>query len=203
METSFKTIRWLLNILYFWAAGFFTPYVMVMAVKRMRKCIALALVFTLLFDNGMYYYFFHAIRQEIRRDQMEKVEEGTEVEASAVIHVTPQNAGELQWTRSGKEFRYKGSMYDVIRKAVNGINTYYYCMFDKKESSLVSKMDKTTRAHKDATRKVNHPVFIKFIGETLLLEKPEFTIAKSETMRAMKLLTRCPEMNTPPPRLFS
>ena len=44
---------------------------------------------------------------------------------------------EIYWEEKGKEFMFKGEMYDVVKtKTVNG-KVMLYCINDKKEKALV------------------------------------------------------------------
>ncbi len=40
-----------------------------------------------------------------------------------------------------KEFRYKGEMYDIVKKENKTDTTYYYCIHDVKESKLFANLD--------------------------------------------------------------
>lgn len=41
-----------------------------------------------------------------------------------------------------REFRYKGEMYDILKKEVHGDTTWYTCIHDVKESGLFKDLDK-------------------------------------------------------------
>ena len=51
----------------------------------------------------------------------------------------------IHWKKKGKELRYKGDMYDVVRKLQIGDTTIYYCYADISESRLISEIDKQVR----------------------------------------------------------
>lgn len=45
------------------------------------------------------------------------------------------------WVRPKKEFRYKGGMYDVIRKKQHAETTEYMCISDTKEAEIFTQLD--------------------------------------------------------------
>ncbi len=48
---------------------------------------------------------------------------------------------ELNWEHS-KEFEYKGQMYDVVEKLIQGDTIYYWCWWDHEETKLNKQLDR-------------------------------------------------------------
>ena len=66
----------------------------------------------------------------------------------------------IHWKEKGKEFRYNGNMYDVVRTLKKGDTTIYYCYADVRESKLISEIDKQVndylKAHPTESQKGNN-----------------------------------------------
>lgn len=48
-----------------------------------------------------------------------------------------------------REFKYKGEFYDVVKKKIVNDTIFYYCLNDKKETSLFDNLDKHIKTHND------------------------------------------------------
>jgi hypothetical protein len=67
-----------------------------------------------------------------------------------IISVDSKNELELDW-KHRKEFRYKGIVYDVVKKeTVNGQTTLFYCLTDELATTLFSELDELIEKNKDA-----------------------------------------------------
>lgn len=52
------------------------------------------------------------------------------------ISITSENQHELKWEREGKEFWYKGKLYDIVRSEKKDGVIHYYCIDDTAETHL-------------------------------------------------------------------
>ena len=101
----------------------FTAYILIVVLF-------LASVGTALF----YFPELKAIRQN-REYQMKKKENQT------VLIFSRKAYAKLNWTRSGKEFRYHGRMYDVVSVKTSDEKIRVTCFFDKEETGLRDKLE--------------------------------------------------------------
>lgn len=107
----------------------------------MKKAIALFLLLIISVHIGGTFLIFkyqqHRVRKEIKR----KLKLGVPDPELNFILVNHTNRHLLEWMHS-REFRYQGTMYDIIRKKVIDENTIEYCCInDKKEASLFAHLD--------------------------------------------------------------
>jgi hypothetical protein len=108
-------------------------------LKVLKKVIALILLFFILFVNNGYYLYFKYLQYSIRLEVRREIENGRQNENLSLIIISFANNEKINWTEKGREFKYKGAMYDVVKTQIeNGIK-YYYCFNDVKEKNLISK----------------------------------------------------------------
>ena len=67
------------------------------------------------------------------------------------------NEKDIKWEEAGKEFSFKGQLYDVIRtRLVNG-QTILICSNDEKEDQLLGRMNDITKSSHQDTGNKNRP----------------------------------------------
>ncbi len=54
-------------------------------------------------------------------------------------------ASSFEWEEEEDEFRYNGSIYDVIEKKITGTLLYIRCINDKDETAIIKKMEDLQR----------------------------------------------------------
>lgn len=101
------------------------------------KLTAYILILTLFFASVGTSLFFFPELQHIRTSMQKQLEkQGKNIE----FVFTKKAYGKLDWTRKGKEFRFKGRMYDVSSVKTDGGNVHIFCLFDKEETGLRQKL---------------------------------------------------------------
>ena len=66
------------------------------------------------------------------------------------------NQQQIFWEEKGKEFFFKGEMFDVVKsKTVNG-KVVLFCINDKKEKSLVDEYNNITKHNNSSGKKTNN-----------------------------------------------
>lgn len=50
-------------------------------------------------------------------------------------------ASSFEWEEDGDEFRYNGSIYDVVEKKITGNKLWIRCIDDKKEAEIIKKIE--------------------------------------------------------------
>lgn len=69
----------------------------------------------------------------------------------------------LQWEEHGKEFYYRGQMYDVVTMKVLHGKTFYYCINDTKEKQLLDKLVKVVRSSNEDGKNSSGKNIIKYM----------------------------------------
>ena len=89
----------------------------------MKRFISFILLFLFLFVSGGYYLYFRYLQRQIQQEVKTEIRKGLQEEELSVIVSPVHGSQDILWTKKDKEFRYKGSMYDVVRTEVRGQKT--------------------------------------------------------------------------------
>lgn len=118
-----------------------------------RKASAYLLLAIFLFNTTGYYIAFEMTRSMARREM--KRELARNPQALVVLKIK-NPAKDVDFQRiHAKEFRYKGSMYDVLLETRSGETTVFYCKHDRKETLLYAALKKVTK-EKDLQHLLQH-----------------------------------------------
>jgi hypothetical protein len=86
-----------------------------------------------------YFIKLTLIRNEIERTIKDSILDEDIVKFTFDIHHTGDGP---EWQREGKEFRYKGNLYDIIKSETDHNRITYFCINDKEEKNLGSNFNK-------------------------------------------------------------
>lgn len=92
----------------------------------------------------------HRIRSEIKRAIKLGLPESDLVD----IVITESNEDELDWIE-GHEFRYRGTMYDIVRTECTDTATVYHCINDDQETLLFANLDELVKKASQKTHNSN------------------------------------------------
>lgn len=96
---------------------------------------------------------FKVQQYEVRKEIKTRIKQGVPIDELVRIEVTAHNAHELDWEHS-REFRYRGTMYDVVRtQVVDAQTTVYYCVNDDQETELFAELDQLVQKSMEAEGK--------------------------------------------------
>jgi hypothetical protein len=96
-----------------------------------------------------YFPLFKLQQWKIRNEIESKIENASLKETLSLISIPSCNATEIEWEEINKEFKYKGSMYDVVYFETKGYRTDYYCIKDGDETKLCSYLDEMVKKQMD------------------------------------------------------
>lgn len=102
----------------------------------LKRLAAILLTLIVCFNTVGYFFVFKAKELQIKSEVKKLIKESVPESQLTIIRLTQGNKYDFIWIHE-KEFRYKGSMYDIVkRKAVAAGVTDYYCIQDEKETGL-------------------------------------------------------------------
>lgn len=116
------------------------------------------------------------------------------------------NENNIDWEEEGKEFSFKGAMYDVVRSRMVEGKTVLYCSNDEKEDQLLDQQNDITKSNTQNTGKNSKVPEIKLIYDCVVAEHPGYFISSLPNVRAFMhydaaLLQQATANITPPPRV--
>ncbi|MBL7891084.1 MAG: hypothetical protein JNL63_00530 [Bacteroidia bacterium] len=92
-----------------------------------------------------YYPIFKLLQYRIRQEVKAGLEKDIPESKLHFVSISDENPNEIKWVRPGKEFRYKGNMYDIVTiKKEKGI-THYICVSDRDETRLSAYLDEMVK----------------------------------------------------------
>ena len=99
------------------------------------------------------YYFVLRHSQSVHKEVIkEKILSQLKDEELKIISLSDDHQ-QIYWEENGKEFLFKGEMYDVVKtKSVNG-KVMLYCIDDKKEMALVNNYNLITKHNSSSDKK--------------------------------------------------
>ena len=116
------------------------------------------------------------------------------------------NENNIDWEEEGKEFSFKGEMYDVAKiKTVNG-QKILYCSSDKKEDLLLKQLNDITGSNNQNAGKNGKSLNVKLVYDYVVMGQPDYFIGYPHTRPAyihydVALSQQTSPIIAPPPRL--
>ena len=144
-----------------------------------KKIISILLLILFLFNVSGYFVVFKLRQYNAREEMKTRIKQNLRDEEMEVIII--QNS-EINSPLSDfcfieeDEFRYKGNLYDIVRKKTEGSNTVFYCINDKQEEKLFDGLNEHIKRNTDQNTptKDKSNTLTKSIVKEALPEKPDF-----------------------------
>ncbi len=121
-------------------------------------------------------------RSAIRARMNEKVKEV--IPESLLVQFTFTSEYEnkyVQWEKEGKEFKYKGDMYDIVRMSGHRNSVTYTCLRDKDEKKLIADFQNLLKKNleNEGKTKNNQPNELsKYNFSVSTIVQPEYKLAE-------------------------
>ncbi|NOZ35224.1 MAG: hypothetical protein GXO80_07995 [Chlorobi bacterium] len=131
----------------------------------MKKYTSLILLIIILFVSNEYYLYFKYLQYNIHQEVKQEIKKGLDEKDLTLIIVPFNNEKEIIWTKKNKEFKYKGSMYDIVKTKIKNKKNYYYCINDIKEKQLITSFSKNNRRRKRTLYKIKQVLNNKYFFE--------------------------------------
>ena len=166
----------------------------------LRKYLSVILVGLFLFDLGGYYLWFSMSQKSIQKEIKHQIRAGLNEEDLTVFNLSGQNEKLFLWIKPGKEFRYQGEMYDVVKTREEEQGIVYYCICDVKEKQLIAKYNFTHNPGKDTARQIRRLLSLQYLPESIPLI---YTVELSDYFYpslTLAYLFTFPDILSPPPK---
>jgi hypothetical protein len=169
----------------------------------MKKCLAILLIFAFFYSFIGLYLNFEVARFSIKEEIKEKIIHNLPESELSLIKIPSGTHEKIIWMEEGREFKYQGNMFDVVRICKKADTTYYSCFSDVKESKLLANLDKLVKEQTDNSRSKTNQ---KKQEITYFFQKPLSTQSLTEiTVSYFHFSSRYKSINTdvlsPPPRI--
>lgn len=170
------------------------------------------LVSVLIFHLFGYFAVFKVMQRNIKKQIKTAIKQGVpENELHCFRFPTDKNLQKrmgIKWLEK-KEFSYKGNMYDVVHKQVDGDFVIYKCVNDTQEKVLFAGLDKQLKnaMNKESKNSKTLNLLLKFnilyIYQTKLQLNPDFSSSEMTYIYKPKYFYNLSkEILTPPPQII-
>jgi hypothetical protein len=102
----------------------------------LQRFIYILVTLVLVIKIAGFYPLFKIKQWDIRRNIELMIEEKIFNESVEKISIPSKDVKQLKWEREGKEFWYKGNLYDIVRSEIQDETTHFYCFNDTHEAEL-------------------------------------------------------------------
>lgn len=116
----------------------------------MKKAFSIFLLSIFLFEMVGHYPLFKYAQYKIQKEIKGRLKKSVPDSELFVIAIPADKVNELDWKREGKEFRYKGTMYDIVKSENKGDEMIYHCVNDKQETQLFAQLEELVNQHIDS-----------------------------------------------------
>lgn len=125
-------------------------------ITFLKRTVSIVLVTLYLFNLFGYLGTFLVAQAQIRKEIKQRIKQSVPENELVRISITPPTASSLQWIKSF-EFRYRGSLYDIVRTEHVGDTTHYTCIHDVKEQGLFADLDEHVRKQMESDARASGP----------------------------------------------
>ncbi|MGI8582792.1 MAG: hypothetical protein ACR2KX_11365 [Chitinophagaceae bacterium] len=167
----------------------------------MLKRLSLIILIVALAYCQVGYYFAMRRSQSMQKDVI-KQQIFSKLKDVELDIISPDDNQQIYWEDEGKEFLFKGQMYDVVKtKIING-KVVLYCLNDKKEKELIDNYNLITKHNSSSDKKgknnVDNSINL-FVYQDEKNYDQYYTIAKNNFPYYISHLTESLEDNISPP----
>jgi hypothetical protein len=120
----------------------------------MRKITSIGLVVIILYSLCGFYLLQEVLLYHIRSAAGKEIKAGIRDKDLTLLVLTPGIDKEIMWTRPGKEFSFRGNIYDVVKVRTEGGKTYLFCFKDVREKRLLTNCQKHRDMRKEPAKKL-------------------------------------------------
>jgi hypothetical protein len=110
----------------------------------MRKLAVLCVLSLFLFNTGGYFIWFR-ISQQVNYSQVRReIRAGLDDHDLDILRIPADMIHNIIWIKPGKEFFYKGELYDVVKSGTEDKAVVFHCLKDTKEKELIARFSRKT-----------------------------------------------------------
>lgn len=118
----------------------------------LKKLSLIAIICVLAYSQVGYYFVIRHSQNLQKRSIKQKIKSQLTDKHLQIISLT-DNKKEIYWEEEGKEFFFKGEMFDVVKTKILNGNILLYCINDKKEKELVNHYNTLTKENSSTDKK--------------------------------------------------
>jgi hypothetical protein len=153
-----------------------------------------------LFNIVGYYLLFSYLKISIQKEVQEEISRGLDEKDLTLITVREGDQSDICWIKPGKEFTYRGEMYDVVKIRVCNEKKFIYCLNDTREKKLITDFSKNNESMPRARKILSSYQYVYFLGQSNWFHVMEPS-SNDYCMRSFPTISAAVEVSIPPPKL--
>ncbi len=118
----------------------------------LKRFSTITLLLVLIFSHAGYYWVLQLTQLMLKENAEETFRNNYAGEKLVAVCYT-DNSNDIFWEEEGKEFLFKGAMYDVVKISVVKGHKILYCINDVKEKQLIDKYNLLTKNNSGDNKK--------------------------------------------------
>ena len=167
----------------------------------MKKTIPLLLIVLLLFNAGGGYLLFWLNQSVIRLKAAGDIEKNAPERELVLIAFPLKHEQGLTWERPGKEFTYRGHLYDVVKIVTRGNMKYYHCFNDTREKRLIAYYQKSHHSKKESEKRRKAPNNFIFDPQKSMFTRALPLSCFAYSIYEFQYSSKVPVTPSPPPKI--
>ena len=167
----------------------------------LRKYLALIVLMFFLFNIVGYYLLFSYVKNNIQKEVRREIRQGLAEKDLTIITVPISDESGICWLKAGKEFTYRGEMFDVVKIKIVKDKKCFYCINDTKEKKLISDFSKNNESGPKARKLLSNFQYIYILQAGCFLNIIE-TSNHDYCIRSFATASTVKEVTLPPPKFF-
>ncbi len=167
-------------------------------------------IFIFLYNITGYFAVFKILQFQIRREVEHEIKDNSSDKKLVTISIQNTDIASVIWLKKGKEFKYKGELYDIVKQKTTQEKTFFYCFQDKKEKELFAELDEHIQIHitTNTNRRKRANNYIKKLAKDYFFK---FSAHKNQSISFVKVnyhkylqayKSVCIEKQSPPPQFI-
>lgn len=134
----------------------------------MKKSIAISLFVIMLYNIAGYYAVYHVLNIQVKK-HVWKLQKGQIADTDLLAFSSGiATDADFEWVKEN-EFRYRGNLYDIIRKTETITGNVWHCIQDEQEQEMLAHLKQQVHQHNEHPAK-NAKLLIKSIVKDYIIE---------------------------------
>ncbi len=174
----------------------------------LKKTAIVFLLFIFLFNTVGYYISFKVMECEIKTKSECDIEQGITIDALTKVVINKNNTRNIEWMDDGKEMRYNGEFYDIVKSTTASKDITYYCINDEEEDVLFAALDdyiNTNIADSKPVKNGSSKKLLDHVIKIFFFNEESFSLATTPSLKKdffsinLFYMPALIETNSPPP----
>ena len=170
-------------------------------IAALKNYLTLTILMFFLFNIVGYYLWFSYLKFNIQKEVTQEIRQGTAEKDLTLITVSINDESGICWLKAGKEFTYRGEMFDVVKIKICKDKKYIYCINDTREKKLISDFSRNNEPDQKTKKLVSSFQYIYVIQPATFPHITE-TSNFDYSIQSFNIVSVDADVNSPPPKFI-